>query len=528
MLKLRKALSKLKSNAVLFLLFPLVIIAPDFLAQVFNNANEAALSGKFIIGIFFFGVFLSFAPRRFIFLILGFFIILELIQFCHLFYFNNLISSHKLSLLFDEFDEVLDVAGEAMSFLYLVPFIVLIPYGILFYTLNKLDKKRLKTKLAIIPILLFLAIIPYRVNQAYNGVNYYPDPADHSLRNSLYAFTNFILNKVYPSPKSTNEYKDYKISQSQNWQDKNINIVLIIGESINPRHMSLFDYKRDTNPLLSTLKKDPNFIYSKAISGGINTIVSVPLLLNGIYEPNNYKALEQVPANLFKLAKKHNFKNFYISSQSGALLTNVGAEFIDYVMFRQKDPLLFNKYQDEAFLKIIPQLEYAGKNFIVIHQRSIHAPYEGNYAYNPKFNHFPVTKDNYQKFLIDTYDNAIRYNDYLLYEIINFYRNKFDGPTYIFFTPDHGEGIGHNNVYGHSSLNSEIYNVPFLAYTKNADAKMKEKIKAIAQPVCHFEIHNIISNILGFDINNPNKKPGICYIQGSNLYGLNEFVEYTR
>ena len=117
----------------------------------------------------------------------------------------------------------------------------------------------------------------------------------------------------------------------------------------------------------------------------------------------------------------------------------------------------------------------------------------------------------------------MRFNDYLLYEIIDFYRHKFLGPTYIFFTPDHSEGVGDNNIYGHAFLNKEIYNVPFLTYVANANFKIKSQ-----EPICHYEIHNIIASIMGFNINNPNVKPGICYIQGTDLYGLNEFVEYKK
>ena len=523
MQQVRKFLVGIKFNFILSIAVIFAIIAPDFISQIFNENNQATLSGKFLLGLLFFGVFLSFAPRLFVFLVLGFFILLELIQFGHLFYYNSLISSTKISLLFEEFDEVLEVATEAITFMFFVPLIVLVPYGIFFYILNKIETKRIQTKWAVITVLLMLSIIPYRVNRAYNGVNYYPDPADHSLRNSLYAYTNYLMNNINPSQRADIKYQDYKIEELSEWQAEQANIILIIGESINFRHMSLFGYKRDTNPMLYSLKKDPNFTYMKAISSGVNTLVSVPLLLNGIYEPNNYEALEKTPVNLFKLAKKHNFKNFYISSQSGALLTNVGAEFIDYAIFRKKSPILFNKYQDEAFLKIIPELDYAKNNFIVIHQRSIHAPYETNYSHNPKFNYFPVRNDNYKEFLVDTYDNAIRFNDYLIYQLIDFYKNKFKGPTYIFFTPDHGEGIGYNNIYGHSNLDEEIYNVPFLAYVVNSNFSVKHK-----NPICHYEIHNMIAYLLGFEINNPNIEKDICYVQGTNLYGLNEFVRYKK
>lgn len=208
------------------------------------------------------------------------------------------------------------------------------------------------------------------------------------------------------------------------------------------------------------------------------------------------------------------------------MLTNLGAEFIDYTMFRGKDPLLFNQYQDEALLKIIPDLDYSKQNFIVINQRSAHAPYEENYQYNPKFNYFPVDRGNYQQFRIDTYDNAMRYNDYIIYEILQFYKQKFDGPTYIFFTSDHGEVLDSNKVaFGHADLKEEVAEIPFLAYTQNSSNLV---LKDLREPVSHYELSCLIAKLMGFKINNPNKKDNVFYIHGTDLSGHNEFIEYHK
>jgi len=516
-------MSAIRINIYLSIATILAIIAPDFIAQVFSDKDQASLSGKFIAGLSIFSIFLSFAPRRFILFILAFFIFIELIQFCNLFYYGTLITSAKFRLLFAEIDEVWLVGKEAISFLYLVPFIVLIPYGILLFLFKKYDDRRIKTNWAIFFVILCLSIIPYRVNKAYYGANYYPDPSDHSIRNSLYALTNCLYNFLYPSDPVKNIYQEYQIMPINYWHGDNVNVILIIGESSNYSHMSLYGYDRDTNPLLKKLAKDPNFIYLKGLSGGVSTPVSIPLLINSIYEPNNIKALEGKKANLFRLAKERGFKTFYISAQSGALLTGLGAEFIDYKMFRNKDPILFNQYQDEALLKIIPKLDYAKQNFIVINQRNAHAPYEENYQYNPKFNYFAANKDDYQQYRIDTYDNAMRYNDFIIYELIEFYKNKFNGPTYIFFTSDHGEVLDSTKVaFGHADLKEEVAEVPFLAYIKNA------KLQEVKEPIFHYEISKIIAEILGFKVKNPNEKTDVFYIHGTELNGQNEFIEYTR
>ncbi|MGB4191360.1 MAG: phosphoethanolamine transferase [Rickettsiales bacterium] len=520
-------MSRIKYNLILIILTILALIAPDFLSQLVSDKNHAVLSGKFIIGLSLFSIALSFTPRLFILTILTLFIFIEVIQFCNLFYYGTLITSSKFRLLFSEIDEVWLVAKEAVSFLYLVPLLILIPYGTLAFIVYKLEKTRIKSIWAIIPVLLLLAIIPFRVSKAYHGENYYPDPSDHSLRNSLYAVTNCLYNLIYPAAIPVTNYKEYQIESINNWDlDKNSNIILIIGESANYSHMSLFGYERDTNPLLSTLKTSPNFTYLKGLSSGVSTPVSLAYLINNIYEPNNMQEIENKTANLFRLAKQHDFKTFYISAQSGAFLTNMGVEYIDYKLFRNNRLFLFKEHQDEALLKIIPNLDYTEKNFIVIHQRNAHAPYEENYEHNSKFNHFDANKDNYQQFRIDTYDNATLYNDFLIYKMIQFYKEKFNGPTYIFFTSDHGEVLDSNKVaFGHAELKKEVAEVPFLAYIKNA---ANEKIKNIKEPIFHYEISNLIIELMGFKIINPNQKPNIFYIHGTELDGHNEFIEYHK
>lgn len=516
----------IRINLFLSILTVIALIAPDFLAQIFSDKDYAALSGKFLLALGVFSFFLSFTPYFFVVICLGFFVVLEIIQFCHLFYYGTLITSHKFKLLFLESDEVGLVVREALPFLYGVPFLVLIPYGLLIFSYFKFEFKRYKSFLAIIPVLVCLSLVPYRVNKAYHGANYYPDPSDHSLRNSLYAVGNSVYNLIYPSKIARKNYQEYQIIPIDDWNKDNINVILIIGESANFSHMSLYGYQRNTTPELEKLAQDKNFLFMKGFSGGVSTPVSLPLLLNVVYEPNNIKAIEEKKSNLFRLAKEHGFKTFYISAQTGALLTNLGAEYIDYKMFRAKDPLLFNQYQDEALLKIIPDLDYATSNFIVINQRNAHAPYEENYQYNPKFELFKANKKDYQQFRIDTYDNAVYYNDFILSEIFKFYSNKFSGPTYIFFTSDHGEVLEVNKVaFGHAELKEEVAEVPFLAYFKKANKDLLSKVK---EPIFHYEIGKIIAEILGFKIVNSNEKPDVFYIHGTDLDGQNEFIEYHK
>lgn len=522
MSRIKTILNQVKYNLFLALLLALALLVPDYIAKIFTENNQAAISKIFVTGIFALSFFLSFSPRKIVFWLVGFFLIIELIQFSHLFYYGNLITASKLKLLVEDFDEVCVASKEAISYLYFVPLIVALPYSLIFWGFKKFEKHRFRNNYALIFVFLILALIPYRVNKAYSGVNYYPDPADHSLRNSLYAFCNATINAINPKIIDKKQYQAYEIKPIASDKSKKTNVILIIGEGINYHHMSLFGYKRNTNPMLEQLKKDPKFNYLAGISSGVSTIVSIPLLVNGIYEPNNYGEIENKTVNLFKLAKQHSFKTFYISAQTGALLSNLSPEYIDYKIFRKKEEKLFNELQDEALLKIIAALDYEDNNFLVINQRNAHTPYEGNYQHNKSLKFFPVDFNDFNKFKIDTYDNAMLYNDYILFNLIKFFAEKFkDGPTYIYFTSDHGEGLG-DPVYGHSILLKSVAEVPFLSYVIN------DELPNIKEPICHYEVHKLVARALGFEIINPNVKKDTCYIQGTDLYGINEFMEVKK
>ncbi len=99
-------------------------------------------------------------------------------------------------------------------------------------------------------------------------------------------------------------------------RDENLNIVLLIGESM----------KYDN--FVESKLKEQSFFYKEIYSGAINTDVSVPLLLNSKTNPLelNYKN----ETNLFRLAKKSNFNTFFISIQ-----TQKSLQYIDKYLQRE-------------------------------------------------------------------------------------------------------------------------------------------------------------------------------------------------
>lgn len=111
------------------------------------------------------------------------------------------------------------------------------------------------------------------------------------------------------------------------------------------------------------------------------------------------------------------------------------------------------------------------KSFIVIHTSGSHWNYGARY---PKsFAHFrPVCEEESGKKdhsscshegLINSYDNSIRYTDFILSSIISQLEDK---NAFVIYVSDHGESLGEDGFYGHGAMDfrKEQEEVPFIAW----------------------------------------------------------------
>lgn len=153
-------------------------------------------------------------PKGLAIFILGFFCILELIQFGHYFYFNAPLSVFSLHLMMSELNEIIESASSVIGLGVLVLLSVLIPYVILIFIYCK-TKRPLKYK-ASLAIILMLLILPYKaIFKTPKIANFMPRNDSVSLLNSLKTFTAYIF--IYlPSNKAIKTYKEYIVNYKPN------------------------------------------------------------------------------------------------------------------------------------------------------------------------------------------------------------------------------------------------------------------------------------------------------------------------
>jgi hypothetical protein len=195
--KVKNLLFSVMIQAILTLCLAVTFLAPDYLSKMFISYNKVIFSQDFFYIIIIFSLFLTLTARRVIAAVLIIFGIFEIIQFLHLFYFGSFITPGKIGMIFVEYKNIASVAVNSIGIFFYVPFLVIIPYYSVYYLFQKFESARFKSKFMVIPIIVILSFLPYKVLTTKNFSTFNPNSKSHSLKNSLYAFSGYFF-KVIP------------------------------------------------------------------------------------------------------------------------------------------------------------------------------------------------------------------------------------------------------------------------------------------------------------------------------------------
>lgn len=509
-------------NILILLLIIFLLVLPDICFYFIGVLKTFATSFKSWLFILPIAVSLLLSKNnKFTAGILIFFGLLQIMQFVHMTYFGTTLSSFALYLFVAQFSDVFSEASEVWyRYIYVIAFVV-IPFFLIYFFNKKLYKYRYKTAFSYFVFSVFMIIISYKTLTPDRERKYMPNPLRLTINNSLRVVLGYLDILLCNKRPVIDKYKPYHIVDKGE-VTKPKTIVYIIGESMNYNHMSLFGFKEKTTPKLEELSKDKTFYYTKGISSSIATLSACKFIMNTIYEPDNMRQGSIYETNLFKLAKMHGFKTFYISHQSDNIFSSVGTnEDIDVIIVRNSERSNFIKYSDEYLVSLINKQEYSDKNFIIIHQWCVHSPYtcySKDYKNPKKF----FRPDQDQR--ISDYNDFMYYNDGIIADIFNFF-NKWKGNYYIIWASDHNELFGENGVWGHGKLLPECADIPVMVQSN--DTEFLNKFKEIFRPT-HYEIGKMIMEQLGYILENPNEEKDIFYIDGVDATGICGYIKFQK
>jgi heptose-I-phosphate ethanolaminephosphotransferase len=281
-----------------------------------------------------------------------------------------------------------------------------------------------------------------------------------------------------------------KIPPLQNLQDKNAGqpatFVLVIGESTNRQHMSLYGYPRKTTPQLDAMK-DELLVFQQVIGPRPYTIEALQQVLT--FADQQHPDLYLSKPSIMNMMKQAGYKSFWITNQQ--TMTRRNTMLTTFSKYTDKQVYLNNtrlqnsrQYDGDVLAPFAEALQDpAPRKLIVLHLLGTHMKYK--YRYPDEYIHFkdnanlaPVLNENKVE-VINSYDNAVLYNDFVVSNIIKTYKESQQNGFLAYFS-DHGEDVyeapGYN-VLGRNEASPTLpmYAVPFLLWmTPEWRAKMPE------------------------------------------------------
>ena len=253
-------------------------------------------------------------------------------------------------------------------------------------------------------------------------------------------------------------------------------VVVIIGESCNRNHMSLYGYGRETTPRLQA--RNDLLTYNNVVSANSNTLRSV---MNFLTENN---AEHQRPLDsclhIFDVLHSSPYKSYWISNQSPIGLWDNGvtslaqnADVVTYVNLTANSSMestLTASYDERLFAPLCTSIADSAKHKVVLlHLMGCHTNYSKRYP--ARFERFELSGDKRTR-TINAYDNAVLYNDYIIDSIFSLLcRYSAAHPSVrvsaLYFS-DHGENVFDEGDYsGHDysgSIPHANVEIPFLLW----------------------------------------------------------------
>ncbi|MEZ4874532.1 MAG: sulfatase-like hydrolase/transferase [Flavobacteriaceae bacterium] len=245
--------------------------------------------------------------------------------------------------------------------------------------------------------------------------------------------------------------------------------VVVMGESTSRWHMQLYGYDRKTNPAL-TEKKDELWVFDSIIVPHVHTILSLEkvLTLSRFEDPAPAEN-----ASVVQLANAAGFETYWISNQQPVgvfeSLSTVIGNASQNKSFVATEGYKYTIH-DETLLPVLDQVlaEKSRKKMIFVHLIGTHVGYEKRYPKSFAYFSGKSRPDKSEKAneYINAYDNAVRYNDFIVNTIIEKVE-ALQTKSYVAYFSDHGDDVydiaevaGHNEYLA----TRPMYEVPFLVW----------------------------------------------------------------
>jgi|GEM_PF-1944356 len=530
------SLKKLSFNFLFAILMAAVILGNDWLFSQYQEKYTIALNFKRFFGFALLSFFVSLCRKKIFiggfFLVVGFMAFTEML---HLNIYNSLISPYTYYVSFVHLNEVADATTEYIYFAAVPALYLTGMLAISWLMTHWFHDKKVKIRFFSLFIIFLFVFVPLRSYVLKDKFGTRADSHASLFYNSYSTLSYFITHIIPRKMFNKNEAlaSDIKIEVPDiKRPNPDVNVILILGESLGAKYMSLYGYEKDTTPFLKSMIQDPNFVHKKAISCGVSTNVSVPLFMHMSCGLDAIQKIVLEKTCLYKLAKDNGFKTHFYSSQAGnslkGILNYYCPKYIDvmrgaYEITGSED--YFTTLRDKELIKELDQVDFSGSNFIVLQQQAAHAPYADNFG--EEFKVFNQEGEGHREEMKSNYLNSVLYTDSFLKELFEYVKKKSKKKTYMIFLADHGEAMGEEGRWGHLQLYPEQYETPFFFYEfGESDNRLVNQVKSRKSYFTSNQLGQMTAHLLGYN-DQFFKNENFTYVMGKDMEGFDGYLELT-
>ena len=263
-------------------------------------------------------------------------------------------------------------------------------------------------------------------------------------------------------------------------------VVVIVGESCNRNHQSLYGYGRETTPRLQA--REDILVFDNVVSANSNTLYSV---MNFLTENNmEYHRPLDSCIHIFDVLHSTPYKSYWISNQAPIGLWENGVTnlvqnadvktFVNIMSSSSMASTQTASYDQQLFAPFLSAIRDTTRHKVVfLHLMGCHTQYNKRYPGG-----FALFEDKGEKRtrVLNTYDNAVYYNDFVvdsLFTLLKGYSLSHpDVRVSALYFSDHGENVydegdccGHNYADRIPHANVEI---PFVLWLSPSQRKYLE------------------------------------------------------
>lgn len=330
---------------------------------------------------------------------------------------------------------------------------------------------------------------------------------------------NRIFNGIIIQISQLNEISNYSASEPlidivSHISEKKQTYIIVIGESVDRKHMSIYGYERKTTPNFDNIKDELHvFKNPKSAFPGTTDSVREALRIHDDKCRNVINFMKDAGFKVFWFSNQGNFSFFDNQISKIAKLTN---EQVFLCHTHDFDTDFF----DEELLKYLDKAlaDDTDKKVIFLHLIGSHTPLTSRYTKQFDVFKLPDTyNDKFKATIVCYYDNSILYTDYVLKKVIDKLRRQEICSCLLYFS-DHGQDIydtPESKIYREISDNSpHVYSIPLIVWASEKYKALNRKFIQEWDLEKHYVIDNLaysIIDLLRLDHKILNRKKSIFY-----------------